>query len=269
MKLITPDKFAHNISEWDSAFEQARIEIELKILNEYSEMAYINDYFIACLTTPVKSFCQEVSSLKTKWQLGTPMSVDFVRMQITQMYVNFEADDTWKQELAEVSQIIALTTQVQQLSTKLETTIALATTDSQSGKAGSDRKRTTNNKKYTIAPWLLVKKGDTLKCNKGHTWHWCTEEHYSDGAAHKGMYATHPPGKHAEWRADIDRKRATPGGAASTNSSDPSQTVVNDDTKKKLALSEKLRTALTTQAGLSQEAFTRIWDESCKDSGNA
>ena len=73
-------------------------------------MAYINDYFIACLTTPVKSFCQEVSSLKTKWQLGTPMSVDFVRTQITQMYVNFEANDTWKQELAEVSQIIALTT---------------------------------------------------------------------------------------------------------------------------------------------------------------
>ena len=45
------------------------------------------------------------------------------------MYVNFEADDTWKQELAEVSQIIVLTTLVQQLSTKLETTIALATTE--------------------------------------------------------------------------------------------------------------------------------------------
>ena len=47
MKLITPDKFAHNISEWDSDFEQAGIEIELKIPNEYSEMAYINAYFIA------------------------------------------------------------------------------------------------------------------------------------------------------------------------------------------------------------------------------
>ena len=113
------------------------------------------------------------------------MSVDFVRTQITQMYINFEADDTWKQELAEVSQIIALTTQVQQLSTKLETTITLATTDNQSGKAISDRRRTTNNKKYTVSPWSLVKKGDTIKCNKGHTWHWCTEEHYSDGATHK------------------------------------------------------------------------------------
>ena len=174
------------------------------------------------------------------------------------MYVNFEADDNWKQELAEVSQIIALTTQVQQLSTKLETTIALATTDNESGKAGSDIRRTNNNKKYTVAPWGLVKKGDTIKCDKGHTWHWCTEENYSGGAAHKGMYATHPPGKHAEWRAEIDRKRATPGGAASTTSSDPSQTVVNDDIKKKLALSEKLCTALNDQAGLSQEAFTRI-----------
>ena len=46
-----------------------------------------------------------------------------------------------------------------------------------------------------------------------------------------------------------------------------SKTVVNDETKKKLALREKLRTALTTQAGLSQDAFLRIWEECDRDLG--
>lgn len=87
------------------------------------------------------------------------------------------------------------------------------------------------------------------------------------------MYACHPPGKdaHDKWRKEMDAERERRGKRNHNNQAPPagSETVVNDDTKKKLALSEKLRTALTTQAGLSQEAFTRIWDESCKESGNA
>ena len=38
---------------------------------------------------------------------------------------------------------------------------------------------------------------------------------------------------------------------------------------KKLALSEQIRTALPTQAGMSSEAASRLWEESCRDSGNA
>lgn len=37
--------------------------------------------------------------------------------------------------------------------------------------------------------------------------------------------------------------------------------------QRSFVLSEKLRTALTTQAGLSQEAFSRIWEECDRDSG--
>ena len=37
----------------------------------------------------------------------------------------------------------------------------------------------------------------------------------------------------------------------------------------KLALSEYLRTALSTHTGLSNDVFGKIWDQSCKDSGNA
>lgn len=62
-----------------------------------------------------------------QWQLGTAFSCDTLRARITQMYINFEADGTWARELAEVSQIIALATQVKELSSKLNDTVALAT----------------------------------------------------------------------------------------------------------------------------------------------
>ena len=37
----------------------------------------------------------------------------------------------------------------------------------------------------------------------------------------------------------------------------------------KLAFSKSLRTALLTHTGLSNDLFEKIWDQSCKDSGNA
>ena len=90
------------------------------------------------------------------------------------------------------------------------------------------------------------------------------------------MYARHTPNGPSELRNNIEAEKANGGKPGthsqsenSSSSSAGSETVVNYDTKKKLALSEKLRTVLTTQSGLSQEAFSRIWDESSRDSGNA
>ena len=277
LKKILPEKFSHNIPDWDTAIEEARIEIELKLPNEYSDTAFINDYFAASLSVPCKSFAQEVSSLKTKWQLGTTMTVDYVRTQICQMYINMDADGTWAKELAEVSQIIALTTQVNALSTKLNSTIALATSTSKpSDKASNPSTKTKRvNGHYTVADWRLKKDGDSKIGPDGNQYHWCTEGHWSGGEK-VDMYARHAPNGHSEWRKNIEAEKANGGKPGTHSQSDKSssspagsETVVNDDTKKKLALSEKLRTALTTQAGLSQEAFSRIWDESCRDSGNA
>ena len=280
LKKILPGKFGHNIPDWDTAIEEARIEIELKLPSEYSDTAYLNDYFIAALTVPCKSFVHEVTSLKSNWQLGTTMTVEHVRTQICQMYINMEADKTWANELAEVSQIIALTTKVNDLHSKLNDTIALATAAHDSGgsgggkggKSGGNPTNKTNrvNGHYTVPDWRLKHDGDSKVGPDGvTTYHWCKDGHWS-GGEQVHMYVTHAPGKHAEWRKEIDEKKERRG-QFDKESSTPaaSETVVNDATKKKLALSEKLRTALTTQAGLSQEAFARIWDESCRDSGNA
>ena len=162
----------------------------------------------------------------------------------------------------------------------MNNTIALATAAHDSGgsgggkggKSGGNPTNKTNrvNGHYTVPDWRLKHDGDSKVGPDGvTTYHWCKDGHWS-GGEQVHMYVTHAPGKHAEWRKEIDEKKERRG-QFDKESSTPaaSETVVNDATKKKLALSEKLRTALTTQAGLSQEAFARIWDESCRDSGNA
>ena len=126
-----------------------------------------------------------------------------------------------------------------------------------------------------MADWRLKKDGESKIGTDGNQYHWCTEGHWSGGEK-VDMYARHAPNGHSEWRKNIEAEKANGGKPGTHSQSDKSssspagsETVVNDDTKKKLAFSEKLRTALTTQAGLSQEAFSRIWDKSCRDSGNA
>ena len=112
MKTIQPEQFAYNITEWDTVMESARIIIKLKALGQYSMQQYTQDYLDTALLTPCKSFKREVSSYRTKWILGgeVHLTTQYLRDNITQMYVNFENDDTWKHEIVEPSQVIALAT---------------------------------------------------------------------------------------------------------------------------------------------------------------
>ena len=275
MQKIIPEKFKYNITEWDCAMEQGRIKIELKCAGQYSDQAYINDYLSQALMTPCKSFNAEVSSLKTKWQLGSDSTLNKQKIWniITQMYLNFDDDDTWAREISESSQIIALCTKVSTLEAKLEQTIALATEAKVSPTASTNGGTRNKNGPYTVHPERLIKGGPTKTFN-GTVMYWCTGDHWSGGKCHNGMYVTHEPGKHDEWRKAQDERNAkrkarrnaaqTPSGGDGDKSGTPA-----DAAAKKLALSEKLRTALSTHAGLSGEAFSRIWEESCRDSGNA
>ena len=166
MKTIQPKQFAYNITEWDTAMESARINIELKARGQYSMQQYTQDYLDAALLTPCKSFKREVSSYRTKWMLGgeVHLTTQYLHDNITQIYLNFEDDDTCKHEIAESSQVIALATQMRKLENNMKSTIALATTASLA-KSGAPKDDVAPNHRgkrqpYTVLPWCLVFKGD-------------------------------------------------------------------------------------------------------------
>jgi len=188
------------------------------------------------------------------------MTMSSVRLTVCQMYTNLTSDDhnTWATELAEVNQIIALTTKIENIESKLRaSTVALATSTANEAINGSNR-RSQRDKKPSKWDWMLKKEG-AEKVVDGVKYSWCEEDHWHKGVKVNGKYHAHAHGDHAGWRKKRDEEFAA-------RKKTGSETVVNDETKKKLSLSEKLRTAMTTQAGLSNEAFTRIWAECEKDS---
>ena len=80
------------------------------------------------------------------------------------MYVNFEDDKTWKHEIAESSQVIALATQMKQLQNDMKSTIALATAAS-TAKSGTPSNDTASNHQgkrqpYTVKEWRLKFDGE-------------------------------------------------------------------------------------------------------------
>ena len=89
------------------------------------------------------------------------------------------------------------------------------------------------------------------------------ELHYSGGVVHNGMYARHKTYEHDAWRKDFDEKKAN-GKTSKANPSATSNTAQNADAKV-LALSESLRTAVCTQAGLSSEVADRLWSNACRE----
>ena len=123
-------------------------------------------------------------------------------------------------------------------------------------------------KPYTVKPWRLECKGETYN-NGGNTWYWCKGDHYSNAIKYNGMYCTHRTEDHDAWRKALDEGRGKKNGdkkvsfvpAVGDTSTEPAQ--------KRLALSEKLCTALITQCSLTPEAYSKIWEDACRDSGNA
>lgn len=236
---------------------------------------FLKDLFDGALLVPAKSYKDQIGWMKRRWTTGNPdkWTEDKIVTDMLRHYTNLESEGTWAKELAENEQVIALASKIEVLEQKLaaaeKRTVALGTDAKPSATAPSadpNANRRSQKQPYTVKPWRLEFKGNTVDKN-GTTYHWCTGDHWSAGIKYNGMYCTHKTEEHDAWRKQQDesRKRRFEG----TNRTSNTQSGGNDDAKKKkLALSESLRTTLCTQVGVSSEVADRIWAEACRDSGN-
>ena len=92
----------------------------------------------------------------------------------------------------------------------------------------------------------MTKTTDTLE-RDGKTWHWCPK-HVIPGT-YNGLYVTHKPEDHEEWKKRRDNWRAKT--CNSTFNSKPKEEVEKQDgDNKKLALTDTLKAALLTRCDL-------------------
>ena len=86
------------------------------------------------------------------------------------------------------------------------------------------------------------------------------------------MYCTHNTTSYDAWRKSRDeekkKKQLTKVAAEPAKNETTESEEKQAATTKKLSLSDKLRIALITHAGLSNDAFARIWEETDRDLEN-
>jgi hypothetical protein len=130
IKSIKLVDYTFNIIKWHSAMESKCIPIENKVPGVYHESQYIMDYLDASLTVEVKSFKAEVNILCNRYICGNPnrWNALYISGEIITPCNNMFEDGTWKQEIGEKDQIIALTTKLTEMQAKFKQQVALFAT---------------------------------------------------------------------------------------------------------------------------------------------
>ena len=136
-------------------------------------------------------------------------------------------------------------------------------------------------KPYTVQTWRHKYKGEKVKVND-IIWHFCRKDHWSDCKPHNVMYCCHTTKEYDEWRRKFDAKKEAlkesgpdieviegPNKRDRDTSTPALKPAPDDDAKKKrLALSDSIQSALTTQMGMTAGHWKSVWEEACEESRN-
>jgi len=122
IKSIKPVDYAFNMIKWHSAIESKHILIEQKLPGSFHKSQFIMDYLDASLTVEVKSFKAKLSIIQSKYLRGNPdkWTASYISGEIIKTYNEMSEDGTWQCKIGEKDQIIAFTTKVAKLQTKLD-----------------------------------------------------------------------------------------------------------------------------------------------------
>ncbi len=134
-----------------------------------------------------------------------------------------------------------------------------------------------DSNKYIFKLWHLNKVDNKAEHNMiehdGKTWYWCNNHHYNNkGVMTNGMYVTHKPQDHKQWRLNKEKRKKRKSSSADSDSTTSKKSksvcVLNDSAASKLSLSKSLQAALVTTAGITESQFKKIWKDACSALGN-
>jgi hypothetical protein len=193
--------------------------------------------------------------------------------------LNLKSSGGWKIETNKHQQIIALTTQLNEMETKLSKfTPTVGGPSLPKTIANTDDNQ---EMKGTFPLWRLKKvQSSEEHCmveRDGKKWYWCEDGHSFENKP-CGMYCIHKPGAgHTVWLERKEKyKQAEAAKKGKPYIPTPSVTLPasnvaiksNIGEKSKLSLSKSLQSALMTTAGISEDQFKKIWADACASSGN-
>jgi hypothetical protein len=232
LRNVKLSQFNHDVSKMCEHMDGLYQEI---LRNKGSHEDYLMDVFNALLTTKNSIFRSSVQDEKTKWEKGGDVDVDVLIRTSVQQYNNMYKQKIWNNNDGSNAKIVALTTALEDLKAKFNTSKNSNHNDSCShdhSKKGSY---------LEVAEWRKKKSfGDSVK-KDGRQWYWCSIGHNKG----KGMYVTHKEEDH--------NKRYS----SKSSNSDSS----NKNKEKSMTLSDNLKAAMVSKFKCSDSDADKLWNE--------
>ena len=199
VKKLTLSQFRNDVAQYCDAIKNQKILVDQKDANAYTDDAFVRDIFKQLRLAPVESFKLEYERTETQWLMGKIVMDSTTLMdEATLYYTNLREAGNWKAEHGNKEQIVALSTQLKQLTEQLNSMKAEKTSGNSEVK-----KESSSGSNGKFEEWRLTKVDNKAEHNMverdGKKWYWC-DEHYRDNKK-CGMYCTHTPREgHTKWQ---------------------------------------------------------------------
>jgi hypothetical protein len=266
----------------DLYFDSVRLHM-LGIMQKNTQ-AYTDDQFVRDIFKELKGeqlpspFRLEFERAEVKWLMNRENYTSESLMNEASLFaLNLKSSGGWKIETNKHQQIIALTTQLNEMESKLANL-----TPKVGGPSLPKTIANTGDTSYkgTFGLWRLKKvQSSEEHCmieKDGAKWYWCEDGHSFENKP-CGMYCIHKPGAgHVAWLERKEKYKQTEAAKKGKTIPTPSVTLPasnvatksNIGEKSKLSLLKSLQSALMTTAGISEDQFKKIWADACASSGN-
>ena len=219
---------------------------------------YVMDLFNVLLSNKNTIFTDFIQREKDKWDTGAVIDPDVLITEAVTKYDNMVATSEWTVVEPGTSKIAALTTELNELKEKFVLVTQNMMTGSQSHNSNPSGGSRRND---SIPAWRFAKTlGDKVE-RDGKTWHWCHHQHNNG----KGMYVTHHPDNHVQWKERKDREKKERA-AATKDSAVLTPAPPHADSKKTLALSDNLKAAMVAKFRCTDSDAEKLWTDVVKSS---
>jgi hypothetical protein len=240
---------------------------------------YTDDQFVRDIFKELKSeqlplpFHLEFERAEVKWLMNRENYTSESLMNEASLFaLNLKSSGGWKIETNKHQQIIALTTQLNEMESKLANLTPKV--------GGPSLPKTIVNTgdtpyKGTFGLWCLKKvQSSEEHCmveRDGAKWFWCEDGHSFENKP-CGMYCIHKPGSgHVAWLGRKEKYKQAEAAKKGKIIPTPSVTLPasnvatksNIGEKSKLSLLKSLQSALMTTGGISEDQFKKIWADAC------
>ena len=255
LRLAHSSKFKHNVmSLTDHMSSKYRSIID----KGHKHEDYMLDLFDALGTVPHPDFVAHVRDERKAWELGGFKTADTIIAEAVTIYNNKVEAGTWEYKDPKDAKITALTTELESLR-KAQTTLTALVTDTAGNSYANKWKKSASGYSFSIEPWRKIK-GEASVERNGKQWWWCP--HHKMEGEFDGLYVTHQPEKHDEWKQNKEARSERRKQASLAKKEDKSagDEAAPSDTKT-LALSNVLKTALMSHCELTPAQVDALFQE--------